>query len=271
MKKRLLTLMLLPAMLLCSCNGMKIEEDKAKEIAAAIKENVDNLENEKKNNVNIKMTYKEAKGQGDLKIVTDATYKVITNAEGASRYEAKGKDANVSEDFVIITKKDTTHEELTYIKTYNETSQKYDEFVYSKVQTANYSSYKNEYSTRMIGPLLIAAFLMYPESIMPKEDDPETEVEDGVTYKNSYNYYSWGDKSLTVVYEKKAISEAPNDTEVEISTKYNVKYRNLLVKTIRADGTSNYGNKTAIKADFKFSTSLYAIDLPNNWQSLLVL
>ena len=94
------------------------------------------------------------------------------------------------------------------------------------------------------------------------------EVDDGITYKTEVNYYSTGEKNLTIEAGRKATSQnIPEDKETATEMKYTITYDNLLFKNAVITGKTNYGNKTEIKS--KLDMKKLTVELPSGWEKLI--
>ena len=250
MKKKLLSLLFIPTLLLCSCKGAKITEDKAKELAAKIVANEDALEGK---GTEINATLKDNKN--------NVTYQLITDKNENVKFKAKGKADDESLDFVIYTVKNEEHEEVSYIKSYNHETKTYSEHVYSKKETTGYSALVSPYSMQALAPLLMVAGFADPVKIM--------------TYNNKTEYFSTGERNLTIEITQKYVSGEPIveegeevDDEYPKDMKLTITYDNLVLKSVNATVKSSKGNTGSIKTTVNINNSL-KVELPKNWKDLL--
>ena len=266
MNKRLLTVLTIPALLLCSCKGAKITEEKAKEIATKITENEAALEDQ---GFEMVLEYKTSTGKGDARVISDAKYEFSQDKDENIRLQVKGIDQDKKYDFVFYKVSNDTYEEVSYIKEFNEEENKYVESVYTKKGNDDYSDITSSYSLIAIVPAFVLAGYASPDQLMEGADFKTGEIEeDGLKYSRSVNYYSTGDKNLTIESTTKLLDKTyPDDEEIPLEAKYSLTYDNLIIKNVNVSGTSNYDNKSLIKANLKLIDK--AITLPNGWEKLL--
>ena len=255
-------------MLLTSCKGPKITEDKAKELAAKIVANEDALDGSA---VEFNVTLKEGKN--------NITYQLITDKNENVKFKAKGKADDENYDFVIYTVKNEEHEEITYIKDYDQETKKYSEHAYSKKETANYSTLVGEYTNQALVPAFLVAPFADPTKVMENDEYKDGEyVNDGITYNNKTTYYSAGERNLTIEVSQKYVSGEPivdsekgetlEDAEYAKEMKLSITYDNLVLKSVNMSGKSNKGSTISLKASVKIDNSL-KVELPKNWKDLL--
>ena len=266
MKKKLLSLLFIPAILLTSCKGAKITEDKAKELANKIVANEDALEGK---GTEINISLKDDKNSVSYNLVTDKNENV--------KFKVKGKTEDESLDFVIYTVKNEEHEEVAYIKDYNQETKTYSEHVYSKKDTPEYSALTSNYTIQALVPLLTIASFADPVKVMENDEYKEGEyVDDGVTYNNKVEYFSTGERNLTIEVTQKYVSGKPildegekeEDAEYTKEMKLSITYDNLVIKSVNMSGKSNKGSSMSLKATVNINNSL-KVELPKNWKDLL--
>ena len=263
MKKKLLSLLFIPALLLTSCKGVKINEEKAKELANKISANKDAFDG-KGTEINISMKDKE----------DSVTYQVIGDKNENIKFKAKGNSEGKKLDFVIYCVKNEEHEEISYIKDYNEATQTYVEHVYSKKETPEYSNLVSQYTLQALFSLLLVAYFADPVKVMENDEYKDGEfTDDGVTYKNTVEYYSSGEENLTIEVDRKYVSgqpvtdesEAEEDNEYKQEMKTSITYDNLIIKSVNI---TNKDTRAYIKGSVAINNSL-KVELPANWQDLL--
>ena len=268
MKKKLLSLLFIPAMLLTSCKGAKITEDKAKELAKKISDNQETLEDV---GTEINITMKDSKNS--------ISYQLITDKKDNVKFKVKGKADDESLDFVIYTVKNEEHEEISYIKDYNQETKKYTEFVYSKKETEDYSTLVSKYTIHALVPFLMVATFSDPVKVMENDEYKDGEyIDDGVTYNNKTEFFSAGERNLTIEVTQKYVSGEPivdtekgekvEDVEYTKEMKLSITYDNLVLKSVNLSGKSNQGTSLYMKASVAIKNSL-KVELPKNWKDLL--
>jgi hypothetical protein len=265
MKKKLLSLLFIPTLLLCSCKGAKITEEKAKELAAKIVANEDALEGK---GTEINVTLKDNKN--------NVTYQLITDKNENVKFKVKGKADDESVDFVIYTVKNEEHEEVSYIKDYSQETKTYSEHVYSKKETTGYSALVSPYSIQALVPLLMVANFADPVKILEIDEYKNGEYyDDGVTYLNKAEYFSTGERNLTIEITQKYVSGEPiveegeeKEDEYSKDMKLTITYDNLVLKSVNATAKSSKGNTGSMKATVNINNSL-KVELPKNWKDLL--
>lgn len=266
MKKRFLSLLLVPTLLLVACKGAKISEEKAKELANKITEHTESLDG-----ASFEMTVKvkSAEGKGENREENNITYTLSQDKNENIKLKVKGNDGDEKYDFVIYSVKNDKYEEVSYIKDYNLETKAYNEYVYAKNATDDYSSKTTSYSIHALAPAIIIAGLADPVKLMEGDDFSQEEVvEDGLTFKTDVNYYSNGEKNMTIEAVRKLIEGEPEEgDEVSIEYKYLITYDNLVFKKAVINGKSNYGNTSEVRASLEFKG--VKIELPKNWESLL--
>lgn len=265
MKKKLLSLLFIPTLLLCSCKGAKITEEKAKELAAKIVANEDALEGK---GTEINVTMKDDKN--------NITYNLISDKNENIKFKAKGKADDESLDFVIYTVKNEEHEEVSFIKEYSQETKTYSEHVYSKKETPEYSALVSVYSMQALVPLLMVANFADPVKILEIDEYKNGEYyDDGVTYNNKAEYFSAGERNLTIEITQKYVSGEPiveedeeKEDEYSKDMKLTITYDNLVLKSVNGAAKSSKGNNASIKATVNINNSL-KVELPKNWKDLL--
>ena len=269
MKQKLLSLLIVPTLLLCSCKGPKIEEDKARELANKISENQDKLQD-----YGSIITVEMKNGKEGLK------YEINQGSDSNVKLKIKGSNEDEKLDFVLYSVKNEEHEEITYIKDYDQEKKSYNEYVYSKKLTENYSLLVFKYSVHALLPTFFVAAFADPVRVMENDEYKAGEyVNDGITYENKVNYYSSGEKNLTIEIHQKYVSgepikdETPADDEDEVEeyakeTKMSITYDNLVIKSIDGSTKSNLNNNSSFKANVELKKTLN-IDLPAGWEKLL--
>lgn len=268
MKKKLLSLLFIPTLLLCSCKGAKITEDKAKELAAKIVANEDALEGK---GTEINISLKDNKN--------NVSYQIITDKNENAKLKAKGKTEDESLDFVIYTVKNEEHGEIAYIKDYNQETKTYSEHVYSEKETPTYSTLTSAYTIHAFVPLLVIASFADPVKVMENDEYKNGEyVDDGITYNNKTEYFSTGERNLTIEVTQKYVSGEPivdsekgekvEDEEYAKEMKLSITYDNLVIKSVNMTGKSNKGASISMKATVNINNSL-KVELPKNWKDLL--
>lgn len=267
MKNRFLSLLIIPVLLLTSCKGEKIGEEKAKELANKITENTSGLEGY---GYELKMTAKGSSGKGSEKKSESLTYELFQDKDENIKFKMKGSDGEKKYDFVIYQVKNTEFEEVAYIKDYDLDTKTYNEYVYGKNVTDNYNSLVSTYTMNALMPAIMMAGLMDPAKLLESEDFQNGEiVEDEITFKNEVSYYSTGERNLTIEAKRKAISDnIPEDDEVDTSLAYSITYDNLLLKKAIITGKSNYGNTVEMKINVDIKKSV-KVELPSNWKSVM--
>lgn len=265
MKKKLLSLLFIPAILLTSCKGAKITEDKAKELANKIVANEDALEGK---GTEINISLKDNKN--------NITYNLISDKNENIKFKAKGKTEDESLDFVIYTVKNEEHEEISYIKDYNQETKTYSEHVYSKKETPTYSVLVSPYSIHALAALTVVANFADPVKILEIDEYKNGEYyDDGVTYNNKAEYFSTGERNLTIEITQKYVSGEPiveegeeKEDEYSKDMKLTITYDNLVLKSVNGTAKSSKGNNASIKAAVNINNSL-KVELPKNWKDLL--
>lgn len=268
MKKKLLSLLFIPAMLLTSCKGMKISEEKAKELANKIVANGENLDGK---GAEMNITIKDGEN--------NVTYQLLIDKNDNLKFKVKGTSDEEKLDFVIYSVKDEEHEEVSYIKDYDEEKKTYTEHVYSKKETENYSTLVSGYTIHALVPFLLIASFADPVKIMESDEYKDGEyTEDGITYKNKVEYFSTGERNLTIEVSQKYVSGEPivdseegetlEDNEYSKEKKGTITYDNLVLKNVNITAKSNKGTTGSLKANLEIKNSL-KIELPNNWKDLL--
>lgn len=267
MKTRFLSLLMIPALLLTSCKGEKIGEEKAKELANKISENTNNLDGY---GYELKVNAKGSSGKGSEKQSESISYELYQDKDENIKFKMKGNDGDEKYDFVIYQVKDETYEEVAYIKEYDLDKKVYNEYVYGKNVTDNYSSLVSSYTMNALVPAIMMAGLADPAKLLESDDFQNGEiVEDEITYKNEVTFYSTGEKNLTIEAKRNAISNnIPEDDETDISLSYSITYDNLLLKKATIVGKSNYGNTIEMKFNVDIKKSV-KVELPSNWKEVM--
>ena len=268
MKRRFLSLLLLvPPLLLVSCKGSKIGDEKAKEIANKITEYTNALE---KPSFEVTVKAKGVEGKGDERKEENVSYTWAQDKDENMKLKVKGKDGDENYDFVIYVVKVKEYDTVAYIKEYNVETKAYNEYVYAKTVTEDYSSKTSVYTKHAFGPALLVAALSDPIKFMESDDLQEGEAEDGdgITYNTEINYYSNGEKNLTIEATRKYVKgDVEEGEEITTDYKYSVTYDNLVIKKAVINGKSNLGNTSETKLNIEFKK--LTIELPSNWESLL--
>ena len=266
MKNKALSLLMIPMILLVACKGPKISAEKASELAKKITENTEALEDA---SFEMNLTMKAASGKGAEKQETNLSYVLQQDKEENMKFKVKGKDKDKSYDYVIYVVKDKDYDTVAYIKEYNLETKEYNEYVYTKVTHDDYSSRTSPYTTNALVPAFLIAGLADPVKIMESEDFQEGEsTEDELTYKTEVNYYSTGEKNMTIEAERKLVKgDIPEGDEEATEAKYTITYDNLIFKKAVITGKSNFGNNTSMNASLDLKK--VNIELPKNWKDLL--
>ena len=266
MKNRFLTLLVIPAMLLVGCKGAKISEEKASELAKKISENTESLSN---SSFEMSVTMKGAEGKGEEKVESNVSYTLTQDKEENMKLKVKGYEGEEKYDFVIYIVKNKTYDTVAYIKEYNVETKEYSERVYTKATDEDYSEQTASYSMIALVPAFMVAGFADPITLMESDDfKVGEEVDDGITYKTEVNYYSTGEKNLTIEANRKATSQnIPEDKETATEMKYTLTYDNLLFKKAVITGKSNYGNKTDVKSSLDIKK--LTVELPSGWEKLV--
>ena len=267
MINRFLSLLMIPALLLTSCKGEKIGEEKAKELANKISENTNNLDGY---GYELKVNAKGSSGKGSEKQSESISYELYQDKDENIKFKMKGNDGDQKYDFVIYQVKDETYEEVAYIKEYDLDKKVYNEYVYGKNVTDNYNSLVSTYTMNALVPVIMMAGLADPAKLLESDDFQNGEiVEDEITYKNEVTFYSTGEKNLTIEAKRNAISNnIPEDDETDISLSYSITYDNLLLKKATIVGKSNYGNTIEMKFNVNIKKSV-KVELPSNWKEVM--
>ena len=267
MKKRFLSLLLIPTLLLTSCKGEKINEEKAKEIANKISENISQLDGY---GYELKMTAEGSSGKGSEKISENLSYELIQDKDENIKFKMKGNDGEEKHDFVIYQVKNEEYEEVAYIKEYDVDKKIYNEYVYGKNITENYSSLVSSYTINAFMPAFMMMGFVDPTTLLESDDFQNGEiVEDDITFKNEVAFYSTGEKNLTIEAKRNAVSGSiPEDEETDTSLTYSITYDNLLLKKATITGKSNYGNSIEIKLNVDIKKSV-KVELPSNWKEVM--
>lgn len=267
MKNRFLSLLIIPALLLTSCKGEKIGEEKAKELANKITENINGLEGY---GYELKMTAKGSSGKGSEKKSESISYEIYQDKDENIKFKMKGSDGEKKYDFVVYQVKDEEYEEVAYIKDYDVDTKTYNEYVYGKNATENFSSLVSAYTKNAFVPVLLMAGLADPAKLLESDDFQNGEiVEDEITYKNEVTFYSTGEKNLTIEAKRNAISNnILEDDETDTSLSYSITYDNLLLKKATIVGKSNYGNTIEMKFNVDIKKSV-KVELPSNWKEVM--
>lgn len=269
MKKQLLSLLMVPALLLCSCKGSKISEEKAKELAEKISANRETIPENSKSS-EIILEYKVAEGKGEERKSADIKFEFTQDVDENLKLKVKGTDdENKNYDFVLYKVKNEAYEEVSYVKEYDQEAKKYTETVYLKKDNADYTNVVGSYTIIALVPVFFLVGFTDPVETMKAEAFTAGEIEkEGLTYNNDVNYYSSGDKNLTMESNIKLVKgEVPEDKEVNLNQSYSVTYDNLFLKKIIMSGKSNYGNKMAVNASISLSSK--AVALPSGWEKLI--
>ena len=267
MKNRFLSLLIIPALLLTSCKGEKIGEEKAKELANKITENTDGLEGY---GYELKMTAKGNSGKGSEKKSESLSYEIFQDKDENIKFKMKGNDGDQKYDFVIYEVKNETYGKIAYIKEYDLDKKVYNEYVYGKNDTEDYSSLVSTYTSNAFVPVIMMASLADPAKLLESEDFQNGEiVEDEITFKNEVTFYSTGERNLTIEAKRKAVSDnIPEDNETDISIAYSITYDNLLLKKATITAKSNYGNSMEMKFNIDIKKSV-KVELPSNWKEVM--
>ena len=264
----MLSLLFIPTLLLCSCKGAKISEEKAKELADKIVANGDALE-DVGGEINISM--KDSKN--------NVSYQLLIDKNENIKFKVKGRNENENMDFVVYSVKEEEHEEISYIKDYNQETKKYTEFVYSKKETEDYSTLVSKYTIHALVPFLMVATFSDPVKVMENDEYKDGEyIDDGVTYNNKTEFFSAGERNLTIEVTQKYVSGEPivdtekgekvEDVEYTKEMKLSITYDNLVLKSVNLSGKSNQGTSLYMKASVAIKNSL-KVELPKNWKDLL--
>ena len=284
--KKLLGLTMIPLLALSSCTmrGPKIEEAKAKEIAASIHEY--NTKQEGAEDSQSGLDYKGfdlviategSSGNGADKKKESLKYKLTVNNDGEQiRFEGKGSNGTEKIDFLLIeTEKEEGYEKgINYLKYYNNDTKEYEEIA---VPSNVSNSVITEYSFQMLVPAFMLAKFQDPQILMTKLDDEGKEndnylfdYDDEEIEKDSeekWEFYSNGDGNLTIV----ASSEYKGDkttfeSETSIKTSYEIAYNKSIIKSVKAVGKSNLGNESKITMNVYARKEPFKIELPTGWE-----
>ena len=265
MKNRFLSLLIIPAILLVGCKGAKISEEKANELAKKINEYTESLE---KASFEMSVIMKGTEGKGSEKEESNVTYTLTQDKDENMKLKAKGYDGEEKYDFVIYIVKNETYDTVAYIKEYDVETKQYSEHVYTKATDLDYSDKTSPYTIVALVPALFVAGFADPVTLMESDDfKAGEEVDDEITYKTEVNYYSAGEKNLTIEANRKATAGVTDDKETATDMKYTITYDNLLFKNAVITGKTNYGNKTEIKS--KLEMKKLSVELPSGWEKLI--
>ena len=121
-----------------------------------------------------------------------------------------------------------------------------------------------------------AAHRVYVESVMENDEYKDGEyIDDGVTYNNKTEFFSAGERNLTIEVTQKYVSGEPiveegeeQDDEYSKDMKLTITYDNLVLKSVNVSAKSSKGNTGSIKATVNINNSL-KVELPKNWKDLL--
>ena len=259
--KKVILLIIIPALLLTSCRGKAIPPEEAKKIMNSIHENKDVPENVEFN-MKVSGVSRDDKGENQS---TNLTYHIISNENDETRFEMKGTNEGTKYDLTFYTVKNETYEEVTYVKEYDKESKDYNEYTFTKKDNISYSTDVLTYQLQLLLPGLVVAAYSDPTYIDDKEGDVADES--GHTTNTKINYYSTGEKNLTVEIIKKVSGYEKNEGEENsVEGTVTATYDDLMLKKLVTKAKSNYGNNSSMEATLKYSDNLTKITLPNGWE-----
>ena len=216
------------------------------------------------------MTAEGSSGKGSEKISENLSYELIQDKDENIKFKMKGNDGEEKHDFVIYQVKNEEYEEVAYIKEYDVDKKIYNEYVYGKNITENYSSLVSSYTINAFMPAFMMMGFVDPTTLLESDDFQNGEiVEDDITFKNEVAFYSTGEKNLTIEAKRSAVSGSiPEDEEIDTGLTYSITYDNLLLKKATITGKSNYGNSIEIKLNVDIKKSV-KVELPSNWKEVM--
>lgn len=259
MKKQLLTLFVLPALMLTSCSaGKELTKEEAEQRADEINEKSE----ETPKNVEIKLISKGSSGKGDDKKVQNLEYVVKFNEDGEFFCSMKGTSDDEKIDITVYKVISEEYEEVTYAKTYNESNKKYDEVAITKKGNILYDTLSEGYTVYEAVPLLFYAgyaIVDLDEYILVEDDDGTATTK----------FYSTGAGNLTIEQKYKYTGEISEDDEEMLETTTKLAYSNYLLESYSVTGKSNYGNTATIKLTASYPSSKVKISLPSGWEKAI--
>ena len=265
MKKQLLTVLVLPAMMLTSCSkGAELTKEEALERQEEISEKQE--KQEYPDNMELSLSIVTNAGKGKEKESSKVEYVLKGNEDGESYFKMKGGTEEEYYDFTIITVKNETYEEVTYLKSYDKDEKKTTELVLTKKGSLTYEVALTPYQSQMLMPAMFFAAYQDPASVIA---DFEYDDEDMEEAKVSVKYYSTGAGNLTLESSAKYTGEVDQDEEIPVSSSSSITYDNYLFKSYEMSAKSNYGNVSSMKLSASYSDKKISISLPSNWEELL--
>ena len=261
MKKRLPMLLLLPALLLTSCAGGELSEEKSNELKAGIAEKAKDLKNYELLITSDGQVYDEDEGKN---VASTARYEYRVNEDGDRYVRSFATQGVQKSDSTVYLVNNAEYQQVLYTNTYDAEEKK-------NVQ-ACYGYEGNELTFAFA-----SLYFIVPEGYLEMFVDAsgfealeEGMKEDGEEYKVSTKYYSSGEGNLTVKISASLKGEVKKDEEEKtVSANYTVEYQDYLFKSAKMSGKSSKGNNSTTEIYLTPKSSKIAIELPAGWQDII--
>ena len=266
--KKIYCLLLVPVFMLPSCGAKKISDEKALEIINAVHDKYMTLQDTAEAyeaTLHLKQEMYEKEIGKTSK--NEVKYHIWGNKDGSIKVEAKGTESGEKAEYYIIQIPSQKYEQITYVKVYEPGAKEYVESVYVRADNSRYDSQIESFETIYAVPTTITNSVADPwnmKEIIVK--DPQYSISDSL----EINYYSTGDKNLTVKTIYKS-SMTLNGSELrEIDYSFNIVYDNLVFSSLKASQKQNDGTNIDVDATFSVKNKPFKIVVPENYEKLIV-
>ena len=266
MKKQLLSLLILPALMLTSCNkGKEIKKEEAEKLAQEISDK-SNDELASSENLEFKLSMIENTGKGEDKESTSVEYVYKMNEDSDIYFQMKGESEDGYFDFTLINVYDEEYGEVTYLKTYDPEEKTTTQYSIPGEVNILYENLFVVYKLQLsIAVMLYLSYTDPFEAMSVCEYDEEDE-----DIKGSTKYYSTGEGNLTAEISTKYVGEIDKDEEDVTSASLSVTYDNYLLTNFSLVAKSSFGNTCSLKISASHPKEKIKISLPNNWKDFFI-
>ena len=257
MKKAKLFVLIPALFALTACGlGKEVDEQAAKDYEAKMAEEPITSQD----SVNFNLTTNGT--QGKDKVKSSAEYKMkINNKTGNSYFYASSEQDGKKSFFEAYVCKDETYEEVTWVKYLDNNTE----------TTVAYTKKGNEIVYTTVAATLVTSASFGPVGFYTMFSVP-TAVVEGADFEEEnakVQYYSNGEKNLSVKVTVSEPKEAPEDEE-EYATSGSITavYDIYLLKSFEVSAKTNLGNSATMKASASYGEA--KVSLPKDWEKVIV-
>ena len=253
--KKVLPLLVMPALLLTSCasKGKEISKEEANQIMRDISEN-SALADAVPDNIEIQFTLSTV--IGEEKIKSNMEFVLKCNEDNEVYFKVKGNSEDTKYDFEFYIFNTEKYGSVNYLKAYDYEEKKYEVICYANNSLEDYNRAES-YKYTAILPLTLFGSYSTPLSFADEFDE---DVE--------YKFYSNGAKNLTIEVSRLNI-DTDDSEELVKDAKLEVTYDNYQITSLYMYSLSNLGNVSKAKGTINYSNKKIEIKAPSGWEKQL--